>query len=180
MHSFLALLVGYLADVDLGSETLRFLGSTRFEVYGAFKLLWPSTLACDVVTRPPVAQTELSNFYPYLSLALVNFPYIAQTFGFEGSGFHCLTRRDNLIPFVLKQVNRQCQKVNYLEIKGMKDQLVSIDGEIYKADSIVGELVQETEIKEETVEEVIEEKPSPDTIETIAKRMFLGKVLRIA
>ena len=34
---------GFFADVDKESETLRFLGSARFEVYGHLKLLFLNT-----------------------------------------------------------------------------------------------------------------------------------------
>lgn len=35
--SFLSLSWAYIADIDFGSEPLRFLGSARFEVYGWYR-----------------------------------------------------------------------------------------------------------------------------------------------
>ena len=40
VYSFLSLSWGYIADLDIGSEKLRFLGGIRFEVYGAWRLLF--------------------------------------------------------------------------------------------------------------------------------------------
>lgn len=40
IYSFLSLTWAYLADVDLNSENLRFLGDARFEVYGTWRALF--------------------------------------------------------------------------------------------------------------------------------------------
>ena len=39
IYGFLSLNLGFFADVDIGSEILRFMGSARFDIYGAFKLM---------------------------------------------------------------------------------------------------------------------------------------------
>jgi sphingosine kinase len=40
IYSFLSLTWGYLSDLDIGSENLRFLGGLRFEVYGVWRLIF--------------------------------------------------------------------------------------------------------------------------------------------
>lgn len=140
----------------------------------------PSTVNAEITTIPPVQKVENNLGDPYLSISITLFPYLTQSFGFEGSGFHCLTRKDNLIPFVLNKSSRKCQKVDYFKASGLIGHKISIDGELYKADSIEGVVFQEAEIKVETKEEFIDEKPSPGTVNSLNKMMFLGKVLRIA
>ena len=39
IFSFLSLTWAFISEADLGSESLRFLGETRFEVYGAWRLI---------------------------------------------------------------------------------------------------------------------------------------------
>ena len=43
IYSFLSASYGYMADVDIYSEKLRFMGRARFDVYGAFKIMKVST-----------------------------------------------------------------------------------------------------------------------------------------
>lgn len=42
-YSFLSLTWGLLADIDLDSEFLRFMGGARFDVYAAMRLCWIKT-----------------------------------------------------------------------------------------------------------------------------------------
>jgi sphingosine kinase len=48
IYGFLSLSLGFFADVDIGSEIMRFLGSARFDIYGAFKLMGMGTLPLRV------------------------------------------------------------------------------------------------------------------------------------
>lgn len=138
----MSLLIGYLADVDFSSEGFRFLGSLRFDFVGAFKLLSPDTIRAQITTVPPLKKIEEDNFYPYLSIAFVLFESITPTFHFKSTGLHCLTRKDNLIPFVMKDGGRKCSPVDKIEITSLANSNISIDGELYKADSVFGEVIQ--------------------------------------
>jgi sphingosine kinase len=40
VYSFLSLFWGVLADCDINSEVLRFLGSARFTVWGVFRVIF--------------------------------------------------------------------------------------------------------------------------------------------
>lgn len=140
----------------------------------------PTTVNASIVTKPVVAKVANNDIDPYLSISVSLLPYLTQTFAFDGVGFHCLTRKDNLIPFVLNKSSRKCQKIDRFEATGLNGHLISIDGELYKADAVEGVLLEAAETQEETKVEIIEEKPSPGNNYVIGKKMFLGRVLRIA
>lgn len=48
VFGFLSLSLGFFADVDIGSEFLRFMGSARFDVYGAWKFIGMSPIKMRV------------------------------------------------------------------------------------------------------------------------------------
>ena len=48
VYGFLSLSLGFFADVDIGSEVLRFMGATRFDVYGAWKFMRMGTIPLRV------------------------------------------------------------------------------------------------------------------------------------
>lgn len=156
------------------------MGSARFDVFGAFKLFKASTIDAQLTSTPAIKELDTDNLYPYLSIALVMFEYITPTFNFKSTGLHYLTRKDNLIPFVLSSENRQCRPVDRIEIQGLGGAKVSIDGEPYTADSLIAEVIQ----KCPTQMSIEEDKPSlalkgPQISESDSTG-FLGKVLRIA
>lgn len=128
--------------MDFSSEGFRFLGSLRFDVVGALKLLNPVTVRAQIKTEPSYKNIEEDNFYPYLSIAIVLFEHITPSFNFKSTGLHCLTRKDNLIPFVLQHGGRKCIPVDKIEISDIAGVNISIDGEMYKAECLIGEIIQ--------------------------------------
>lgn len=48
-HSFLGMNYGFIADVDINSEILRFLGNARFEVYSYLKALFPNQYNAELI-----------------------------------------------------------------------------------------------------------------------------------
>ncbi|EAR84842.1 diacylglycerol kinase (macronuclear) [Tetrahymena thermophila SB210] len=49
LYSFLSLSWTFVSDLDLGSESLRFLGETRFEVYGFWRLMFLNKYAANIL-----------------------------------------------------------------------------------------------------------------------------------
>lgn len=176
----MSLLIGYLADVDFGSEGLRFLGSMRFDLYGAFKLLTPTSFRAAVKTTPSIQEFESETIEPFLSIALMLFEYLTPTFGFVSAGLNYLTRKGNLIPFVLDRSKRTCTPVDQIAVDGISSVHLSIDGELYKADSLIGEMLQKPSLLTAKVPEenlTLEKSLGDDTVDLDS---LLGKVLRIA
>ena len=90
--SFLSLSYGYIADVDIYSEKLRWLGRARFDVYGAFKMLKLNTYRTVIYTQKegeislPDIETPINeesfnvnkeNLYMFLSMDL---PFISSDY----------------------------------------------------------------------------------------------------
>merc|ERR1712187_604480 len=52
MGSFLSLSGAIISDVDIESESLRFLGGARFTAYAIWRILWPRCLDAELVYWP--------------------------------------------------------------------------------------------------------------------------------
>lgn len=136
VYSFIALLVGYLADVDFGSEKLRFLGGARFDVYGFFRALAPRTFMATVSSP---AQSPPTSYY---SICYSVLPFISPTFALPPLSVSSLTSSNSLFGYLLSRrlgVEGDSLKV---EVIGNEEKF-SIDGEPYKGNLIKGELVRE-------------------------------------
>merc|ERR1712048_343968 len=66
--SFLSLSGAIISDVDIESESLRFLGGMRFAAYAVWRVIWPRRLLAeltywpsDVDDRPPVDAPSLDS-----------------------------------------------------------------------------------------------------------------------
>jgi sphingosine kinase len=69
--SFLTLSGGVISDIDICSERMRFLGSSRFTVYGVLSVIWPRPLDAKLVywpaedvVKPPAIQPALEDPLP--------------------------------------------------------------------------------------------------------------------
>merc|ERR1712048_248603 len=50
--SFLSLSGAIISDVDIESESLRFLGGMRFTAYAAWRIIWPRCLYAELIYWP--------------------------------------------------------------------------------------------------------------------------------
>lgn len=84
--SFLSLSGAIVADIDLGSESLRFLGGLRFPVYTVYCLLNPRPLCAEISYWPATASTsplDLSSSPPALDQPLPEGPWVTLTDNFS-------------------------------------------------------------------------------------------------
>lgn len=93
VFSFLSFSWAYIADCDLNSEHLRFMGGARFEVYGTWRALFQKSYRADVqVTRGAASgeakgalfkedtQWEQLNAEEFRYFLVTNMPYISENF----------------------------------------------------------------------------------------------------
>lgn len=132
------MLVGYLADVDFGSETLRFLGAARFDVYGMYKLCHPNPVTVKEFATNPANQGQIGPG-DFLSITYQLLPMLTPTFHFEGPGFSLLKKQESLFKWLLQSKRKVSPPVEAFKIGLTKESAISIDGERYKASEIHAE-----------------------------------------
>ena len=88
--SFLSLSGAIISDIDLGSESMRFLGGLRFAIYGAYCLLNPQPLFAELSYWPASASSAPGPTPPAIDEALPEGPWVA---GFSSSVLFSLLKR---------------------------------------------------------------------------------------
>ena len=81
--SFLSLSGAIISDIDLGSESMRFLGGLRFAVYGVYCLLNPKPLQAELTYWPATASTVPGSSPPPIEEALPEGPWVTITDSFN-------------------------------------------------------------------------------------------------
>lgn len=74
--SFLSLSGAIISDVDIESESLRFLGGARFTVYALWRVINPRLLQAELVYWPTTAESRPSAPAPALETALDGDPWV--------------------------------------------------------------------------------------------------------
>ena len=140
VYSYLACLVGYLADVDFGSEKLRFIGGARFDVYGAYQLIAHKPIRAKISIDDQSIVMEGGGFNSFHSISVINMKELSAGFVFDKPGVSAIPSTQYLLPFVLKPTcnYRLPQRIS-IELE--TEAAFSIDGEKYKAKSVYGERI---------------------------------------
>lgn len=128
---FLSALAGFLTDVDFESEVLRWLGSARFDIYGAFRCLFPKPIEVSSI-RNGQQEMDLDSKKLY-SLAFLAATSITPSFHFSASGLSLLSTKDSLTKWLLQSMHETKRTETDIEINFVKETLLSIDGEPYRA-----------------------------------------------
>lgn len=81
--SFLSLSSAIVAEIDLGSEALRFLGGLRFPLWAVYCLMKPQALEADLIYWPASAASEPPKEAPDVSAALPEGPWVTLSDNFD-------------------------------------------------------------------------------------------------
>lgn len=128
---FLSVLAGFLADVDFESEVFRCLGSLRFDLYGAFRCLFPKTLEVKHLAYGSRSQEECPN--KLYSLAFLASTSITPTFHFDSAGLSLLPTSKSLVNWLLCSNHEVVRENGPLIVEFDTATTLSIDGEPYRA-----------------------------------------------
>ena len=131
---FLSVLAGFLADVDFESEVFRCLGSLRFDLYGAFRCLFPKTLQVKTLAygSRPLEHVQEKLY----SVAFLASTSITPTFHFDSPGLSLLPTSNSLVNWLLKSNHPVVRADGPLTIDFGQATTLSIDGEAYRAQKL--------------------------------------------
>ena len=160
IYSFLSVSWGFIADTDIGSDTLRWLGSLRFNLYGLWRLMrlrrYSGTLTMwedsGEVTESGGFLSFISCNLPFIGVGMHVAPRAALNDGFNDLLFvrseH--TGRFGLARVLLRQDSGRhldLQQLHYVKarrwrlVPNVPEGIFSIDGEMYPAGPIEAEVV---------------------------------------
>ncbi len=130
-------LIGFLADVDFGSEKLRFLGGSRFDIYGAYQFITHKPIKARVSINGEHNDNQMPELKKYHFIGVINIPELSPGFLFDKPGLSLIPSSSYLLPFVLNPYSTERLPLA-ITIELEKETFISIDGEKYKATSVQG------------------------------------------
>ena len=161
VYSFLSVSWGFIADTDIGSDHLRWLGALRFDVYGLWRLMRLRRYAGTLTIMQDSGETtETGGFLSFISC---NLPYIGIDMHVaphaslnDGCNDLMFVRSEHVGRFGLAKVllrqdsgqHMTLQQLRYVKSRRWRlapnapAGIYSIDGEMYTAGNIEAEVVQ--------------------------------------
>lgn len=159
VYSFLSVAWGFIADVDIGSERFRWLGSMRFDIYGFWKLLRLKRYNGRLTIYGESGEiVESGGFLYFLSC---NLPFIGTDMHVapraqidDGCNDLLFVRAENVGRFGLAKVLLKQDGGEHLNLRQLQyvkcrrwalaptSGIYSIDGELYPARDITAEVMQ--------------------------------------
>jgi len=146
-------LIGYLADVDFGSEKFRFLGGARFDIYGAYKLLSPDPVRAKIEANPPLPpRRDIDTLNPYTrdpsyhTLCVCTLPLLTPTFEFTSPGLALRPSSLPLLPWLAGSRPATPLDSIHIQIEDDHERIMSVDGERYKGREVRGEKVRDDNV----------------------------------
>ena len=159
VFSFLSVSWGFIADVDIGSEKLRWIGAMRFDVYGLWKLFRLKRYQGRVVIYGESGEMVENGLF--LSFISCNLPFIGTDMHVapraamnDGCNDLLYVRAERTGRWKLAQVLLRQDKGEHLGLRQLQyvkcrrwrldpgEGIYSVDGELYEARGVEAEVLQ--------------------------------------